>query len=471
MKQRSDPCARAQKLYERGDLKSSLKQLEKCSKMLTQNLRESDNKESIRIQLAKVYNFTGLIALQLRNMGTAESNFGKAENILSKVASSKEIDDLRGEIFYSRGLIALFKNMDPNHMFISSEMHFVNAQNYESAIKVLFQLHDYVNDPDEKFEYLTKIQKLSRKVKHKKNGKLLEARSRLEEGKLQAQLKDPKSKNTILKAQKLYSKVKSEFGMAQVLIELANIEEPNDSEKAEEYLMEALDLAKIVDSKKLIGSVYTHLGIIYLKRGSFKKGKTKLLEGLKYRTESGDKDGSAQTLLELARISLISAKDEKDLSNAVQFVSQATDLYNETSNEIGLAMAEELASTLYIRLNNYEMAVSSAKTARKIFQKYKFKEAEARILAQLGVALDGTGSTEEVIPVLEKAEKLFKDINSVSGVAEVNYFMGMHYQSFDSDKALHCLKSSLELYESLAEDNKQMEMMCSMVKKKIDEVS
>ena len=81
---------------------------------------------------------------------------------------------------------------------------------------------------------------------------------------------------------KHFQKSKSYEGLCKVNAELSEIYEVHNPGRSEELLIEALDLAKMANSDALVGMVLTKLGIHTLRMGQFKKGKSRLMEGLKY---------------------------------------------------------------------------------------------------------------------------------------------------------------------------------------------
>ncbi len=469
MKKRSDHCAKAQKYYQNGDLKNSLESLSRCIKSLTKTLRESaTDKEMVRFQLARVYHFEGMVNLQLNRAKKAEQSFNKSLQFIDKIPSNDERMDLKGDILFSLSMIYVFTNRDPAEIYVQAKEAFVEAKNYESAVKVMFQQVNNEQSLQKQLEAYREIKKSSKKIKDKKIRKFYEAKAVLQEGKILHHMGDKDALNTIMKAKKMYSKLKDEKGLIDVMVEQAAMIE--DLSQSEDLLIEALDLAKITGSPETMGMVLTKLGILSLKLGKFKKGKNRLLKGLKYRTEAGDKDGAAQTLLELSKITLISARENEDIQNAVNLIKQSLDLYSATGNEYGLASAHEMASTIYTSKGEYMPAVKHAKEGRKIFHRLKDKPSEARILAQLGVALDGNGDTHEVVPVFEKSIKLFSELSSLSGQAEVNYLLGLHLIKIDKIQSLKHMNNSLSIYDELRKDNSDMETMYTVVSHKIKEI-
>lgn len=473
MKSRSDPCAKAQRMYQKGDTKSALDNFAKCAKILTKSLQKASHqdKSAIKFNLAKVTYFQGLISLQSQSIKNSGTFFTKAINLLQNLPSAKLIDNLLGEVHQSMAVVSLFKKEDPSQHLLISKEYFEKSGDFTSMIKVNFRLADTYTDLSKKLIVAKEIQKLSKKISDKKLKGRYKAQGQLFEGKILNEMDNDNAKSVLLKAKKTFGKIKFEEGMAETIIELAMIEEKFSPSNTEEMLLEAMDLAKIIQSKRLLGVINTRLGILSFKQGKFDKGKKRLMLGLKYRSESGDKDGSAHALMELARISLISARNEKDMENAEKLINQSVSLYTEGDNDYSKALALELSSTILTRLQKYELSIEHAKASRKIFRKYKNKDAEARILVQLGVAMDGKGNKDEVLPIFEKSLKLYSDINSDTGIAEVNYLIGLHLSSHDNQQALVHLNQSLGIYDELKNKSKDMALMYNLVKDKIKELN
>jgi len=475
----ADPCARAASQYAAGDIDRALKNIGRCQKDLESKLRKYQNQPSIisqiQQQLARAYRFEGQIYFSQNNTGKAHQAFTQALKAVNNAGQDKEMIGLKGQIQYSLGIIGLMRQQNEvgiNLLKTAQESYF-DADMGEQGLEVLLRLGAIYRDMgeiDTAIDYFEQVQKLRKKANDKKNRRIYNGRAKLEQAKLDHQLQRGNPEKLLKNARKEFRKAKFDKGVAQVLLTLADIHE-NRPDLVREYLMEANELGQISETPEIQGVVLTKLGVLSLKSGDFEKGKNQLLEGLKYRSEAGDKLGMAQTLVELARITLITARQDDDLDKGLTFANQALGLYQEESHAYGQATTLELLGTINTKLGNLKVAKQQIQEGRSIYADYDDVVAEGRMLTQMGLIYGQEERPEKAITVLEKAIELFDAANNPQGKAETLHILAMQYRESDPDQAIVLLKQSKSLYQQLIGDNQDMQIILKSIDQVIESLS
>ncbi len=469
-----DSCNKALTHYSSGNFSSALKQIDICKRRLKKQLKNKNVSNTTKLSYANILRIEALIFISKRHLSRAKQNLKASLSYLGDDRSSKI---LRAQLEYSFGLIFVLerKNNESLEYFIKSKDIFLSIKEYDTAIDIIQKIADFSLDL-KKFsdaeKYYKELEQLSGKIKDKEKRNAIKFHAKM--GiirKMQLTGEIEPAKRVLKKLQKKMHKSKKYEELCEILVELSDLEVDLDNiENAIEYLNEARDIAKFIDSDQFLGTIYSKLGILLLKDGQFKNGQDNLLLGLKFRTKSGDKRGSAQTLMELARLSLITSRNEDDLKRSESLINQSIDLFEKIQDDsLSHAMALEIASSIYTKLENYQTAIQHAKTSLSLFRKFNDKIAEARLLTQLGVIYDKINSQEKM-PVLEKALKIYTDLNYELGVAEVKHLVAMHYLNHDKKKSLALLNECLKIYESVSEKTPSVGPIIEILKKQISDL-
>ncbi len=472
MGKKSDPCAKAPIMFQRGDISGALTNLKICKKRIQKQIRKYSNQpdllSQLRHQLAKVFQFEGQVYFSEQNQGKAYNAFQSAKKLLNDELKNDEIQGLAAQIDYSMGLISLMRNQADKAMelFKSSKEQYMEANQPEQAVEVMLRVANInkdlgnLNTAMDQFE---ESEELAKKIRDKKQRRISTGRARLEQGRLMRITGEGNAEKKLKQAKKEFSKAKFMEGEANALIELSQLYEITDPKKAQDLLFEVLELGEMLESPAIQGMALTNLGVRSLKSGDFKKGQDQLLRGLKFRTEAGDKKGTAQTLLELSRITLISARNKNDLQKAAKFASQSLELYSEIGQEYGRALVLELLGSINTKLENIDEARSQIQEGKMIFEDFNDYDATARMLTQLAIVLDKQGHEGDTIPVLEKAIKIFEERGNKQGLAEALQLMGIQTAKSDVEEGISYLKESKKLYKEIIGDNKQLQVIISSI--------
>ena len=146
-------------------------------------------------------------------------------------------------------------------------------------------------------------------------------------------------------------------------------------DRARESLQKAAELFAIHENVRLLGMVKRSLGMLHLERGALAAARADLETSLRLAGQSGDDEGTAQTLVELARLR---ARD---------------------GDAVGAQRAAEDAATLAARIHDEaEVARAKAALADALGAAGKWDDAAVRY-EEAAVAFQALGMTGEVVRV------------------------------------------------------------------------
>lgn len=429
----------------------------------------------LKKQLVKAMRLEGQLYISKNAISKSVNIYNKCISLLENLPSDQEVIYLRGHINYSLALIEFIQGRLESAIekYSKSKSYFGSIKYYKETVEIIFRLIDILtqlHDHDKAWVTAKELKSNIKKIKDKKQkNSLLPKSYQVQSMILFNQGNSKEGIKFLSKAKKEYQKTKNLEGIISVLIDQSR-NEPNISlEKKEDLLLEGLELAKITESKKYLSLIETELGIISLKTGKFDQGKKRLLKGLKMKTEIGDKSGTAQSLIELSRITLITSDNESEFSKAKNFAKQAFDLFSEINNDYGKAQAYELIGTIDAKLGLYNEAHQALLSSRKLFKKFKDINGEARTLTQIGIVLDLKGESDQAQVVLDKAALLFEKTKNQQGLAEVFQLMG--YIVKNKIQALKYFKQSYAIYSEIIGDRTDLKGILSSLDIKIKELS
>ena len=471
---KNNPCAKASKSFNKGDFNTSLRLVKLCIKQLKKSLRDiNSDREVIYLQLARASRLEGQALLSINKSGKAISSLQAAKKYVEGISKTDDTQHLLAQINYTIGIILIIGKKYADGISLISECKdlYLSIKAYDLATDMLSKLAEFNLDtnnlPSSRIHYDEMI-KYAKKIKDKKSRGIQTGNALLGLCRINRIDGDEvEATKNLEKSKKQFQKSKHFEGLCMVNTELSSIHEIHNPDRSEELLIEALDLAKMTNSDKLVGMVLTKLGILTLKMGKFRKGKARLMEGLKYRTKAGDKLGAAQILTELSRITLLTSRDEVDLINARRLIDQAIDLY-ESNLTIGLAMSLELASSINTKLDNFSLATKHTQAGLKTYRELNNPNGEGRMLIQLGIIFD-LQDKPETVNVLNKAVKIFTKNNNHIGIAESKQLLGIHYSKSDPSQGIKYLKESRDLYQKSIEDD-NLKPLIQMLDAKIKEL-
>ncbi len=161
-------------------------------------------------------------------------------------------------------------------------------------------------------------------------------------------------------------------------------------DRAREYLVKAADLFALHENTRLLGMVRRSLGILHLERGDLPAAGTELEASLLLARQSGDDEGAAQTLVEVARLHA----REGDLDAAQRAADQAASLADRISDAAEAARAQAAQAEILAAAGRVDEAATRYLDAASAFRHLGMTGELIRALRDLGFALLRAGRPE-----------------------------------------------------------------------------
>ncbi|GAB1857407.1 ATP-binding protein [Flavobacteriaceae bacterium MHTCC 0001] len=201
-----------------------------------------------------------------------------------------------------------------------------------------------------------------------------------------------------------------------------------------------------------ISSIYTNLGLVHKFKGDYKKSLETYLKGYSADLENKSEYGQFMKLLNIADLYNVLG----DENNFLEYAKKATEIGKSTDN---VNILKRLGSHLnnigthYLKLKEFDTAITYYNKALKLNFKYENKNEIGRNYNNLGSAYIGQGKPEKALGVLKKALKVREEFGVKKAISEVHRELGVVYgklndkprSKFHFNKALLLAKESNDL--------------------------
>jgi len=267
----------------------------------------------------------------------------------------------------------------------------------------------------------------------------------------------------------------------------------SDFEEALEIYQRCLKYTEQTDEKKIRADCLNDMGLVYISLSSFQEALSCFLESLRIRNEIGDTESNFIPLSNIGNIYFY--LDE--LENALDYYKQSIELLDKKKNEKDFSKITNNMGSLYFELEKYEEAEIYFKKSLEIKREMKAVKSIALTLSNLGEisafredwvkALEyytesidlrtkmndkkgmahtyikiakaniGINKFQEVLPIIDKAEKIARAIN-VKSLLDLCYELKAEFftRIGDYKDALLCYKEHINIRdEILSHETKQ----------------
>ncbi len=133
----------------------------------------------------------------------------------------------------------------------------------------------------------------------------------------------------------------------------------DETDKAEEYYLEALKIAQESDFDEWIPTVTFSLGNIAYKKGKIEEAIKKYQEAIRLSDASGNLNNKANCLQQLASIYYEQNKSEE----AIEFIRQAMDIFKETGSASSFSYSRLLMSAILLKDKEWDLAIKLAQNS------------------------------------------------------------------------------------------------------------
>ncbi|NJO90243.1 MAG: tetratricopeptide repeat protein, partial [Chloroflexia bacterium] len=182
----------------------------------------------------------------------------------------------------------------------------------------------------------------------------------------------------------------------------------SNPEKAEGYVMQALQLAKKITYKKGIAGSLNHIGSIHEEQGNYNKAIENYQKALIIFQELGAKKGIANNLNNIGII----YKEQGNYDKAIEYYQQAINWARQNGDRIGETKALNQLGETFLELKKTSEAIETLKTSAEVFESLRpgLRDDEKVSLFETQSAIYSTWQTALVeqgnsITALEIAER------------------------------------------------------------------
>ena len=217
-------------------------------------------------------------------------------------------------------------------------------------------------------------------------------------------------------------------------------------EKALKYFKLNLSFAEDRGDKQEQGHAYHHLSDIYMYLGDLKTAMEYHKQHLSIAEDAGDKRGQAFAYFHLASIHL----SRRDFRTAMEYGEQSLSFAKDTGDKSFQASIYRQLGTVHHGLGSLEKAIEYHQQSLSIAKDIEDKEEQLRAYYNLGNCYAHQGDLNTALEYYQKFLTISKDSGNKEDQALAYFGLGRLYTGLeDLSKAEDCLKSSLDLYDSI----------------------
>ena len=223
-------------------------------------------------------------------------------------------------------------------------------------------------------------------------------------------------------------------------LSLANYEE------AKQYSLQCLKMAERLKDKKLSGSIFSNLSLIYLIQGDYASANEYGAKYLKLAQELGNDKNVAHIFLFLGAI----ANVQKDYHKADKFCKKSLEIREELGDKELIASVLSYLGGMTKDKNKIAKAKTLFEESLKINEEIGEKGRIADNLIELSDLAQSQGNIDEAIRLIGEAQAISNEINDRSRIAKVLEKQGTLAEAQgDYQQAQKYYEESLEIYELL----------------------
>jgi len=222
---------------------------------------------------------------------------------------------------------------------------------------------------------------------------------------------------------KIFKKIKYDEGIANLLGNIGVIYYyQGDMVKALDYYLKSLKIAEQTGNKLRIVTMLNNVGAIYgIKDATFDKALQYYLQALPLCEELGDKDALGGVSVNIGDIYFQQGNNEK----ALYYLNNALKAYGPNSE--GSPNAYNAIGTLYLKQNNYDLALKNHSEALDISEKLKDKLKMVQSLMGIAKVYMQQKDYKSALNYFRKAEQPSLEVNSSNILVEVYKNMSEAY--------------------------------------------
>ncbi|WP_299552014.1 tetratricopeptide repeat protein [Seonamhaeicola sp.] len=238
------------------------------------------------------------------------------------------------------------------------------------------------------------------------------------------------------------SETTSLFEKAKLNLQLANIYERIDLNKAKSYAYEAL---KYTDNDSLLAETSNQLGRFHFFTAQLDSASIYFSEAKTILKKLKDEHRAAIINISLGAIQLRQGHYE----NTIKILTESASFFEDTNDDLNAAKCYSNISSAFAELDNYDKAIEYSEKALTIFHKNDLTQFQLITLPNLATQHFKKGDTLKAIGYYNDAETIAKSVNDNRSLSIIYNNLGHIYLENDTDKSENYLKQALKLKNEL----------------------
>jgi serine phosphatase RsbU (regulator of sigma subunit)/Tfp pilus assembly protein PilF len=227
------------------------------------------------------------------------------------------------------------------------------------------------------------------------------------------------------------------------------VREKGSFEKAMEDYFEALKLAEKMGDKKLIGSSYSGIAVVY----SFQKDQVKAREYYQKAMDIATSMKDDKKLASLNNNIGLTYMDERNFPVALKYMLVALTLNKKNKNDNGTAAAAENIGLIYDQLKNYDLAMNYYVQAYRIWTARQDVYSTAINMSYMAMTFNNTKEFKRAKDTAVKALTMSQSVGAINTQIDIHNYLSDTYVGLkDFETSLYHYKRGRVLKDSMKSD-------------------
>jgi signal transduction histidine kinase/Tfp pilus assembly protein PilF len=224
-------------------------------------------------------------------------------------------------------------------------------------------------------------------------------------------------------------------------IELGRLYTKTDNDKAIDYVLNALDIARQIDSKQKEALCHHHLGLIYESAGSDEKAFEHLEKSIDLYENLNEMNEAARVYSDLG----FTYHRFDDYGKAKENYQKALSIFRELGNKKQIAYNLNRAGLAETELGDFDNALKSHLDALEIYEEIGEANNTAGVNNNIGNVYNRLGNNEKALYYYEAAIEQRERLGQMQGIIASLINIGAIYTNiYDFDNALKSFNKALE---------------------------
>ena len=234
---------------------------------------------------------------------------------------------------------------------------------------------------------------------------------------------------------------------------------PINIDKAEQYGLEALDIASGLNDSLLLAQVYNDLGTVYYRKSDYDSALVLYFNALRIRENANRPDLAAAVNNKIGATYL----EQSQFKPAVEFQMKALRYFESVGDSIKMSQCLTNLGRVYYENHEYHKSNEYHARALQIFEKYNYTYGLATTYGSIALNYQFSGDKNGAIEYFEKALENFRAINDKGNIATVLLDLGQLYRKMgDQAKGKQFYEEAISISKSISDQHTQAMAMANL---------